>query len=90
MDRASVGHTGLIKALKEAASRHEIPWQVKRFVSGGNDAGAIQTARGAKPVAVLSVPCRYIHSHASLACRADIDAQARLAAALLSRLEEGF
>ncbi len=83
MDRASIAHPGLNRALTDLADEHKIAWQVKRFVSGGNDGGAIQTAQGAVACCVLSVPCRYIHSHASTANLRDIEAQYQLASAFL-------
>lgn len=83
MDRASIGHPALYRALRRLAQAQGISWQVKQFVSGGNDAGAVQTRRGALPTAVLSVPCRYIHSPSSVASLNDIDAQFQLAQAFL-------
>ena len=83
MDNSSIAHPGLTHALRSLAEAHGIPWQVKRFVAGGNDAGAFQTARGAVPTAVLSVPCRYIHSPSSVASFKDIEAQYRLVDAFL-------
>lgn len=86
MDRTSIAHPGLLRALRELAEKKGIPWQVKKFVSGGNEAGALQGARGGVPACVLSVPCRYIHSPASVASLGDIDRQYALARAFL---EEG-
>lgn len=84
MDRASIAHRGLNEQLRTLATEQKIPWQVKTFVSGGNDAGALQTARGATPTCVLSVPCRNIHSHSNVASLSDIEAQYALAKALLN------
>lgn len=84
MDRASIAHPGLNRALRDLAQARDIAWQVKKFVSGGNEAGALQTVRGPLPVCVLSVPCRYIHSPSSVASLADVEAQYALAEAFLS------
>ncbi|NLG24923.1 MAG: M42 family metallopeptidase [Clostridiales bacterium] len=83
MDNAAIAHRGLLRALRALAERSQIPWQVKRFVSGGNDARAIQTSRGGVPTAVLSVPCRYIHSPSNVMSLRDADAQLALARAFL-------
>lgn len=83
MDRTSIAHPGLNRALRALATEKGIPWQIKTFVSGGNNAGAIQTARGPVPVCPLSVPCRYIHSPASVCLLADIESQYALAKAFL-------
>lgn len=83
MDRTAIAHPGLNRTLKALAQRQGIAWQIKTFVAGGNDAGAIQTARGAIAVCPISVPCRYIHSPASVCHLADVQAQYELAEAFL-------
>ncbi len=85
MDRTSIGNIPLRKRLARIAQEEGIPWQLKTVVAGGNDAGAIQTARGATPTAALSVPCRNIHSPSSVASFSDIEAQFRLADAFMRR-----
>ncbi|NLF29092.1 MAG: M42 family metallopeptidase [Clostridiales bacterium] len=75
MDRTSIANRPLFRKLRDAAVSAGIPWQLKRFVAGGNDAGAIQLSRGGVPTAVLSVPCRNIHSGSSVASFSDIEAQ---------------
>ncbi len=89
MDRASIADRDLFHKLLALAEAEGIPCQVKQGVTGGNDAGAYQRAgRGAR-TCVLSVPCRYIHSGASVAKVSDIDAQYALAAAFLNHLQGG-
>lgn len=83
MDRASLAHPRLRDAVEKVARDRGIPCQRKRFISGGNDAGALQRGTIGKPTAVLSVPCRYIHSPNSVAAISDIDAQAALVLAFL-------
>lgn len=72
--------------METLAREKGIPAQPKRASTGGNDAGALQTAAGAKPTVVLSVPCRYIHSPASVASLSDIRAQSDLVCAFLDAL----
>lgn len=79
MDRTSIAHPALARALRRTAQRCAIPWQFKTFVSGGNDAGQVQNAKGAVAVCPLSVPCRYIHSPSSACNLADVEAQYDLA-----------
>jgi len=83
MDRASIGHKEMGKALRSLATAENIPWQVKASVSGGNDAGAIQRESFGVPVTALSVPCRYIHSAANVCSFADIEAMFCLTEAFL-------
>ena len=86
IDHASIAHPGLREAMEAVAIKAGIPHQPKRYVSGGNDAGPLQRGAGAKPTVVLSVPCRYIHSPASVAADMDIQAQADLTNAFLDAL----
>lgn len=83
MDRASIGHKNLGRALRDLANAEQIPWQIKASVSGGNDAGAIQTESFGVPVAAISVPCRYIHSAANVCSFSDIESMYCLVEAFL-------
>lgn len=83
MDNASIANYPLMLALREAAETNNIPWQIKRYVSGGNDAGAIQKAGPGARTCVISVPCRYIHSPASVCSLADVEHSAAIAMAYL-------
>jgi tetrahedral aminopeptidase len=49
-----------------------LPWQYKRPVYGGTDAGRIAVTRGGIPTGVVSVPCRYIHAPMGMASVSDI------------------
>jgi endoglucanase len=84
MDGASIRNRDLYKKLCALAEDNGIAWQVKKFVSGINDAGSLQRNNGARATCVLSVPCRYIHSGSNVACFHDIDAQYQLVDAYLT------
>lgn len=88
IDRASIAHPKLRAALEALAKERSIPCQPKRGSTGGNNAGPLQIGAEARPTAVLSVPCRYIHSPSSVAALSDIRAQAELACAFLDVLPE--
>ena len=90
MDNASIAHPGLNLALRNVGDAENIPWQVKTFVSGGNDAGALQSGGGPVRVCVLSVPCRYIHSHSNVCALSDIEAQYQLARAFAKSSDWGM
>lgn len=62
MDRTTVYDRELFKKAFEIAEKNDIPCQVKTFVSGGNDSGAIHKSRGGVKALTVSVPCRYLHS----------------------------
>lgn len=86
MDNASIGDRELFNKMLTVAEIENIPCQVKQAVTGGNDAGAYQRALGGCKTVVLSVPCRYIHSGASVAKLSDIKAQGELVRAFLNSL----
>lgn len=52
----------------------DIPCQIKKFVSGGNDAGPIQRSGAGCRVAALSAPARYIHTPANVVDLRDVSA----------------
>ena len=83
MDRTSIGQRRLFKKMLALAEEHAIPHQIKRGITGGNDAASFQQTAGGALSCVLSVPCRYIHSGASVCCLADVDAQFALTRAFL-------
>jgi endoglucanase len=51
----------------------EIPYQMKKYVSGGNDASNIQKSGYGTKVAVMSAPSRYIHSASSVVHKDDLN-----------------
>lgn len=69
MDRATVYD----KAYYNAALKSGITCQPKAAVAGGNNSGAVHTSRSGVRTLAISVPCRYIHSPASVADKCDIE-----------------
>ena len=86
MDGTSIYQRKLYQKLTRLAEREGIPHQPKRGVTGGNDAASFQRAAGGALACTLSVPCRYIHSGASVCCLDDIDAQRALVRAFLMKV----
>lgn len=89
IERTSKSDAELVDFLVKTAEKNNIQWQYKRTIgNGGNEAGVIQqTACGAK-TAVISVPCRYIHSSVSVAAERDIEAAAALAVRVAETIDE--
>lgn len=83
MDQGSIADRGLFERLRTLAEENRIPWQLKQFVSGSNDAATIQRTKSGVRTAVLSAPVRYAHTPASVACIRDLDAVLALARALI-------
>ena len=87
MDTTSIGDAELYQKMLAVAKDQQVPCQIKQYVAGGNDAGTIQRAGAGCKTLALSVPCRNIHSPASVCAVSDIDAQADLVRAYLQALQ---
>lgn len=62
MDRSTIYDRDFVQLALDIAKDNNIKAQVKRYVSGGNDAGHIhKSGRGVKSLAI-SAPTRYLHS----------------------------
>ncbi len=83
MDAATIGDKRIVSSIIKTAEENGIMYQIKRAASGGNDAGAIHTSREGIPSAVISAPCRYIHSPVSVASYSDYENMKRLIDAYL-------
>jgi endoglucanase len=67
IDASMIAHPRLLAFMRQTATDAGIPYQLKTAPGGGTDAGAIHLSRAGVPSAVVSMPCRYIHSpHAYL------------------------
>ncbi len=85
--RGTTLHPVISEGLYEAGEAEEIPFTVESLGRGtGTDADAIHLSRSGVPTALVSVPCRYMHSPVELVSLEDIDAAARLIAAFAMRL----
>ncbi len=73
MDRASNSNKELNKFIFDTAKEKGIKYQLKRSGFGGNDARAFATGGGACATAVISLPCRYIHSPVCVADLTDYE-----------------
>lgn len=72
-DRSVIVPQRMVNYLKKRAEADNIPYQLKMPVYGGTDAGAIHQSGMGVLTGVLSVPCRYIHSSASVLSTADLE-----------------
>lgn len=73
MDRSIVVDRKIIDYIEKAAKKFNIPYQWKIPLTGGTDAGRIHLKGKGVKVGIISVPCRYIHSKASLIFRGDLE-----------------
>jgi len=61
MDKTTITQRTLLDFVISVAERHSIPFQLKKTVSGGTDAGMIHLTEGGIPSVTVSLPVRYIH-----------------------------
>jgi len=85
-DRTFIAFQPLVKLLVETAEAEGIPYQFKQPLVGGTDSGAIHLTKEGIPSATVAVPCRYIHSPASVLNLDDFDNTVRLMKATLKKL----
>lgn len=84
MDKSTIYDRKLVDIALQMAENKGIKAQIKKYVSGGNDAGSIQhTANGVRVLAV-SAPSRYIHSASNVVCLDDYSAMLELIYALVA------
>lgn len=83
MDRGTVYNKDLYKRARRIADENGIANQTKTVVAGGNDASAIHKSAGGVKTIAVSLPCRYIHSSASVGSKADMESVETLVKALL-------
>jgi endoglucanase len=86
MDRSVIADRRLVRLIVDTAQAEGIPYQFKRRVSGGTDAGAIHLARTGVPAVPVSVPSRYIHSPVSMLSKSDFENTVKLMTSVLQRL----
>ena len=78
MDRSTIYDKELISLALDIAKDNGIKAQVKKFVSGGNDAGHIHKSGTGVRALALSAPTRYLHSPNCVACYDDYEAMLEL------------
>lgn len=86
IDSRTVYDRELYNLARAVAEQNNIKCQTKTAVAGGNDAGAIQTSAGGTRVMAVSLPCRYIHSGASVVKYSDIELTRNLLLKLIPKL----
>ncbi|MDA3129851.1 M42 family metallopeptidase [Aliibacillus thermotolerans] len=87
-DRSMVSHKGLRDFVTDIADEHEIPYQFEAMSGGGTDAGSIHLSGDGAPSLAITVPTRYIHTHASILHRDDFEHAVQLITEVVKRLDE--
>ena len=89
MDRTSSASGKLLKMIINTAEENKIPYQFRRGIVGGNDAGRISRAREGCLTCTISVPTRYIHSPISMIKKKDFENTLKLIKLVLKNIEKG-
>lgn len=83
MDRTAHLPRQLVTFIENLAAEESLGCQLKTPIFGGTNAARIHMVRSGVPTAVMSVPCRYIHSPNSTLRLADLQATIELAKAFV-------
>lgn len=86
MDRSVITDRDLLTLITDVAKVYKIPYQYKKTISGGTDAGRIQANATGVKVATIAVPCRYIHTPVSVMDKSDLENMLELAKRVLQTL----
>ena len=77
------------KKLFDFANGLDMPHQVKEYVSGGNNAGAVHLSKSGVPTITVSLPTRYIHSPSCVANTKDLESMYLFSQRLINALASG-
>ena len=88
MDGGTIYDRGLFETLRGLAETHQIPWQTKEYIAGGNDARTIQRTKAGVRVAAMSAAVRYLHAPSSVGSIADFDNMLKLAHLFLDEMAQ--
>ncbi|MDV3205437.1 MAG: M42 family metallopeptidase [Weeping tea tree witches'-broom phytoplasma] len=87
-DRGLVAHKGLREFVIQIARENNIPFQESTPTGGTTDAAAMHIQQEGSAAITVSIPTRYIHSHASIVHRQDIENTVKLLFSLIQKLDE--
>jgi len=85
-DRRVICDPEIVKLLRTTAEEEGIPYQIKRPMVGGTDAGTMHLVHEGVRSAVIAVPARYIHSPLAIASKKDIKAAIKLIECSIRRI----
>ena len=85
MDRSTLYN----KKLFDFANALPVKHQLKEYVSGGNNAGAVHLSKSGVPAVTVSLPTRYIHSPSCVANMNDLNDMYRFSEKLIASLASG-
>ncbi len=87
-DASLVVDKDLLELLISTAQTNQLPFQFRNFTGGGTDAGPFSLAKEGAKAAVVSLPCRYIHSPFSILYERDLTTTKQLLIEFIKSLEK--
>lgn len=90
MDGSAVYDRDLFEMLRDLADQNNVPWQMKHYLAGGTDAGAIQRTKEGVRVTGISAAVRYLHAPSSVASISDVEHMLTLARLFIHALAEKY
>ena len=88
MDGGTIYDRGLFELLRELAEKNGIPWQMKHYLSGGTDGGAVQRTKAGVRVTGISAAVRYLHAPNSVCSISDAEQMLALARKLIQAVAQ--
>lgn len=86
-DASMVSHKGVRDFVVETAEENDIPFQYDSMAGGGTDSGSIHLTANGVPSLSITVPTRYIHSHAAMLHYDDFDNLVKLLVAVIKKMD---
>ncbi|MDV2684819.1 M42 family metallopeptidase [Alkalihalophilus lindianensis] len=86
-DASMISHKGLRDFVTDTADQHDIPYQFDSMAGGGTDSGAIHLTANGVPALSITVPTRYIHTHAAMLHRDDYENTVKLIVEVIKKLD---
>lgn len=87
-DSLMIAHKGLLNHVIEIAESNNIPYQLEGLQNGGTDAGSSHLHAEGVPSLAITVPTRYIHSHAGILHKDDFENAVKLVVKVIESLND--
>jgi len=88
LDSSMIPNRHLRDFVVESAQRNKLPFQYEVLTGYGEDGSEIQRFKTGRPSINLTIPVRYLHSHAGILSRKDFDTAVDLLTAVLMALDQ--
>ncbi|SIS51348.1 M42 family metallopeptidase [Salimicrobium flavidum] len=86
-DASMISHKGLRDFVTDTADEHKLPYQFDALPAGGTDSGSIHLSHDGVPALSITVPTRYIHSHAAMLHRDDFENAVNIIVEVIKKLD---